>query len=286
MHQSRFSVLVILAIALAIPTAARSVTLQVANTGADGPSCGSVATPCRSIGNAVANAVPNDTILVGPGIYSADLDKDGVQSEPGEEPVILTIDKAVKVLSSFGASSTVIEGVDVDIEASNVVFGKLNGGFTIATTNNPLLILGATPSLANVRVAGNVIVEDDPQGAAAVIVFQAGGRFENNRVVSQRGCSSGFFLLDVPAKAVVTGELRHGVHERIPRAGCWRCPLGRQYGRRERLRRPRRHRLRPAGSVAEFSGNVAIGNGTGVRVTSPIPIFQKTRSAGASRTVA
>jgi hypothetical protein len=106
MHQSRFSVLVILAIALAIPTAARSVTLQVANTGADGPSCGSVATPCRSIGNAVANAVPDDTILVGPGIYSADLDKDGVQSEPGEEPVILTIDKAVKVLVSISTHST------------------------------------------------------------------------------------------------------------------------------------------------------------------------------------
>jgi len=34
------------------------------------------------------------------------------------------------------------------------------------------------------------------------------------------------------------------------------------------------------GSIAEFSGNVAIGNGTGVRVTSPIPIFQRNAFGG------
>src|SRR5262249_43002442 len=126
MRQSRLPAVAVLAMALAIPSIARSATLHVANTGTDGPACGATATPCRSIGNAVANAVSGDTIMVGPGLYSADLDRDGSRSEPGEEPVLLTIDKAVTILSTFGASSTVIEGAGINIAASNVTFGKLN----------------------------------------------------------------------------------------------------------------------------------------------------------------
>lgn len=279
MNQSRLPVLVVLAIALAIPTTAKSVTLQVANTGTDGPTCGG-ATACRSIGQAIANAAGGDTILVGPGLYSSDLDLDGVRSEPGEEPVFMTIDKAVKVLSAFGASSTVIEGVTVDIEASNVVFGKLNTGFTISTTNNPLLVLGAAPSLANVRVAGNVIVEDDPLGAAAVIVFQAGGRFENNRIVSQRGCTSGFFLLDVPAAALVTGNSVMGCStgffaqdaDGVRLVG--NTAVGNAFASADGIG------FDLHGKVAEFSRNVAIGNGTGVRVTTAIPVFQRNAFAG------
>ena len=82
MNQSRLSALVILGLALAIPTTATSASLQVANTGTDSPACGA-ATPCRSIGPAIANAASGDTILVGPGLYSSDLDRDGVRSEPG-----------------------------------------------------------------------------------------------------------------------------------------------------------------------------------------------------------
>ena len=82
MNQSRLSALVILGLALAIPTTATSATLQVANTGTDSPACGA-ATPCRSIRQASANAASGDTILVGRGLYSSDLDGDGVPSERG-----------------------------------------------------------------------------------------------------------------------------------------------------------------------------------------------------------
>jgi len=81
MNQSRLSALVILGFALALPTTATSATLQVANTGTDSPACG--ATPCRSIGQAIAHAASGDTILVGPALYNSELDRDGVRSEPG-----------------------------------------------------------------------------------------------------------------------------------------------------------------------------------------------------------
>ena len=52
-------------------------TLLVAETGADSSACGSPTSPCRSIGQAIANANPGDEIVVGPGVYG-DVDGDGV----------------------------------------------------------------------------------------------------------------------------------------------------------------------------------------------------------------
>ena len=279
MRQSRLPAVAVLAMALAMPATARSITLHVSNTGTDGPTCGG-ATPCRSIGTAVANAVAGDTIMVGPGLYSADLDRDGSRSEPGEEPVLLVIDKAVTILSSFGASSTVIEGAGINIATSNVTFGKLNAGFTISTVNNPLIVSGATPSLANVRVAGNVIVEDDPQGAAAVIWFQAGGRFENNRVVSQRGCNQGVSLLNVPASTVVTHNAVQGCATGFFTQDATGARLVSNTAVGNGFATPDGIGFDLHGNVAEVSSNVAIGNATGARVTTAIPIFQKNAFAG------
>ena len=111
MKQSRLSVLVVLAIALAMPTTAMVRHAAGGQHGHRRPH--GRRSHCLPIDRqAVANAVSGDTILVGPGIYSTDLDRDGVPDEPGEEPSSMSIDKAVKVLSAFGASSTVIERVD------------------------------------------------------------------------------------------------------------------------------------------------------------------------------
>lgn len=46
------------------PATNQGKTLHVANNGMDSSSCGGKANPCRSVGLAITNATPGDTILV------------------------------------------------------------------------------------------------------------------------------------------------------------------------------------------------------------------------------
>src|SRR5205085_3298064 len=101
---------------LALPIAAHSGTLYVANNGIDGASCscGTKGAPCRSITCAIGNAVAGDTIIVGPGKYG-DLDDSGTIGQAGEENgspgcgCVLSLNKSVTLVSSDGAASTVID---------------------------------------------------------------------------------------------------------------------------------------------------------------------------------
>src|SRR5262245_3880387 len=104
MYRTRQSLLVMLGLVLAAPALATAapLALRVANTGVDGPTCGSAASPCRSITRAIANAATGDTIQVGPGVYGRDLDRDGID-EPGEEAETIFVGKAIKIFSDFGA---------------------------------------------------------------------------------------------------------------------------------------------------------------------------------------
>ena len=113
-------------------------TMYAAGNGVDGPGCGTKASPCRSISQAVDNAPAGDTVIVGPGVYG-DVDGDGV-FEVGDEfgfpfcGCLLGIDKAVTVLSSAGAAATVIDARQtpalrsVLLLGSGIVFGKPEKG--------------------------------------------------------------------------------------------------------------------------------------------------------------
>ena len=98
--------------------------------------------PCRSIARTIANAVPGDKIIVGPGMYSDFLDNDGVFNGPGEEPMSgIYIEKPLQIVSALGASNTLVR-VSSPVfvsRSSNVTHGKLGIGFTILTgsTNSP-----------------------------------------------------------------------------------------------------------------------------------------------------
>jgi hypothetical protein len=145
---------------------AEAATLNVANNGVDSAVCGSVASPCRSISKAIANAAPGDTILVGAGVYG-DLDADGnFTPATGEEAAevgfgcqcMIKVDKALTIISRDGADATVLDatqsaGAVVKIQASGVVFGLPKRGFTLWRGLSGGLVIGA-PS--DVRVAGNV----------------------------------------------------------------------------------------------------------------------------------
>jgi hypothetical protein len=151
-----------LCLAAAASATASGTLVQVANNGLDTATCGSRAAPCRSIGRGIERANAGDTVLVGPGKYG-DLNEDGILGGPGEESgfnnTALHITKAVRVVSSAGAALTVIDGggglslfSTVKIDANNVVFGEVEGGFTLTGGESGLTTDGYT----GVRIVGNI----------------------------------------------------------------------------------------------------------------------------------
>jgi hypothetical protein len=148
---------------LAAATAPAS-TRYASNAGADGATCGTSASPCRSIGQAIANAVAGDTIVVGPAVYG-DLDLSGTLGDsPGEENaspgLAIDVTKPLTIVSRDGAGATAIDGggapVDlIRLSADGVVLGKKSKGFTIAHAPG----LGVHGSANDVRMEGNLLVD-------------------------------------------------------------------------------------------------------------------------------
>ena len=166
---------VVFAVFLWLASSAYAATLHVSNRGTDGPSCGSTANRCRSITQAIANAAPGDTIMVGPGRYG-DLDSDGVLGEPGEEigspgcGCMLSINKPVILQSTDGAAATVIDAASVEVNtnvliiAVGVEFGRPNRGFTVTQTRMNAFRAGDGIVIdgSDVKVRGNQVVVVNP----------------------------------------------------------------------------------------------------------------------------
>src|SRR5688572_9374211 len=117
--------------ALLLSVQADAATLRVENVGIDSATCG-ITPSCRSISQAIANAVAGDTITVGPGRYG-DLNGNGYFDDPGDErpgngaACMICITKRVRIVSTHGASVTIIDARrpsvnDVDFIASAVWF--------------------------------------------------------------------------------------------------------------------------------------------------------------------
>lgn len=158
-------------VSLGLVQAAYGATLYVANNGVDGPTCGTSASPCRSITQTMANAVAGDTIMVRPGKYGSDLNGNGVHGEPGEEVpafgAMLAIYKPLIILSTDGASATIIDARNVpDTIAANVnvlivtgdaEFGRPGHGFTVTNTASRTAG-GIAPQGTNLKVRGNLVL--------------------------------------------------------------------------------------------------------------------------------
>jgi hypothetical protein len=147
-----------------LASSAQAATLNVAANGVDGPTCGADATPCRTIGQAVLNADEGDRILVGPGVYG-DLNEDDDLADDGEEEAgdpacdcMLQITKRLTFESSAGAAMTIIRGtttlIAVSLEASGIIFGAHDRGFTISRGQDGLRLLAGA---VGVQVIGNVV---------------------------------------------------------------------------------------------------------------------------------
>jgi hypothetical protein len=269
MNRTRQSLLIMLGLVLAAPAIAPAVplTMRVTTTGVDGPTCGT-ATPCRTIARAIANAATGDTIQVGPGLYG-DLDGDGI-ADPGEEPQFIFVNKAVKILSDLGASSTLIRGTSFWITTTGVTLGQLGNGFWVTTPSIPVIVDGSidgNPARLDVRIGGNVI-ELDSDVFAGIFAANTRGRIEHNRVVGRRTCWNGYYFTN--SWDLITKNVAMGCHVGIHHdAGSPTARLVRNTA------------IGNTGAgyevvmAAEFTGNVAVENGIGAIVSSDqIPLFR------------
>ena len=156
-------------------------TLSVTNYGTDNSSCGSTASPCRSISQAIDNASAGDVIWVGAGHYgnihgdpgfSASGDE-RPQTLPGYELVrscMICVTKPVHIYSYNGAAVTTIDGgsspmfaAAVMIVADGAIFGSAGHGFTITGGNGIGLVVDLenwSTSVTGVTVSGNVDLRD------------------------------------------------------------------------------------------------------------------------------
>ena len=147
---------------------AGAVTVHVRNNGLDSATCGTVATPCRSISRAIANAVAKDRILVGPGRYG-DLNGNGIFGEPGEEPGSIFVNKPLTLESEEGAGATVIDmsGLHIDVlritaDATGSVIGLPARGFTLSAGGWGLSTEAGLAGLVSIQ--GNVAVNNIENG--------------------------------------------------------------------------------------------------------------------------
>ena len=271
-----------LVLVVGYPTSALSATLQVSNTVMDAPGCGGTS-PCRSIGQAVANAAAGDKIVVGPGLYSDNLDGDLGVSGPGrgaegrDHDHETTADR-LPARRQQHAGQLVRSGLSHRVERRDARRPRQRVHDRDARQSRPV---GGGGQLVNVRVGGNVIVIDDPRGPAGILAVNTRGRIEHNRIVAPGGCSFGIFLAqsaDLVTRNVVlgcttgifaqdSGGVRF-VQNTVIGSG-FNVPGGFGFD----LNR---------GTVAEFSNNAVIGNGTGVLLGMDIPTFRGNTFAGSS----
>lgn len=166
-------------------------TLWAAVNGLDSPTCGAPQNPCRSISQAIANAAEGDTIVVRPGKYG-DLNDDGALGAPGEESGrfigVIEIAKRVRVISSDGATVTVIDANEINsaavfIQASGVQFGERGAGFTLAGARSTGVQI---ETQGNVVVAGNTIrgvARNQDFGQALYINFSTVVEVRDNQLI-------------------------------------------------------------------------------------------------------
>jgi parallel beta-helix repeat protein len=178
-----FRSLLLIAVLL-IRSASEAATLHVATNGVDSGICGPQADPCRSFGQAIANASAGDTILVGPGVYG-DLSMNEVFTRPGEEQGgascgsqrgLVCVDKALTIISSHGSDATNLIGIGVKFVANGATFGVVGSGFTLRRCCGPG---GAEVTFAN-GSSGNSMVGNDIRGF--VIIEGSGNSLSNNQV--------------------------------------------------------------------------------------------------------
>lgn len=186
--------------------------LNVANNGVDGPACGAITAPCRSITQAITNASEGDKIVVGPGRYG-DLNGDGFFNGPGEEVSgvigrMIRIYKPLIVESLDGAGATILSAGNAStdivwIEANGVTFGGPGNGFTLTNALGSGL---EDYQASQVRVEDNVAIGNGGNGfsahGASGIAFVGNTASDNkyNGFFCDNGCNGHTYTRNVVSR--------------------------------------------------------------------------------------
>lgn len=141
--------------------------VHVEKWGQDSTYCGSAKDPCATIGRAIENADPGNTVLVGPGIYG-DINGDGDFEDSGEESSrcgltdsVVCVNKAnLRLESTMGAVHTVIDGggsieAGVCLAGNRVSFGKKGRGFTVRYAKRGVVLEGDRITVQSIRAEDN-----------------------------------------------------------------------------------------------------------------------------------
>jgi len=197
----------------------------VTSTSIDSAICGSRDNACRSITQAIANARKGDHIFVGPGLFG-DINNDGDFDDPGDEAAelgfgchcLIHVNKSLTITSIVGAKTTIINanGAILDIikiEANNVIFGRLNKGFTItgARTGSNDKGTGLLATANQLKISGNIsknnggvgfdikgdnhtITENiaNNNGHGFIIAFTDNGHLIEQNIAHHNGTRTGF----------------------------------------------------------------------------------------------
>lgn len=142
------------------PTQARN-TLMVATTGSDSGNCRSG--PCQTLGYALTQAGPNDTIVIGPGTYRESGDANVVEPGLAGLRIRSTGSAARTVIDATGnATGILIQASGVSVTGLTVKNANLEG--ILAEPPRSSWPTGAATPAANishVTIAGNTVVHND-----------------------------------------------------------------------------------------------------------------------------
>jgi hypothetical protein len=135
--------------------------LTVATTGSDGGNCQS--TPCKTLGYALTQAGPNDTIIIDPGTYPESGNANVVGPSLTDLRIKSTGSAARTVIDATGnANGILIEASGVSVSALTVKNANLEGILAEPPQSSwPTGPTSAPANISHVRIAGNIVVDND-----------------------------------------------------------------------------------------------------------------------------
>jgi hypothetical protein len=210
------------AAASAAPTHAQG-TLTVDTRGSDVGNCGS--SPCKTLGYALTQAGPNDTIVIRPGTYA----------ESGNANVVPPGLTGLSIESLGSAASTIIDATG---NANGILIQASGVSVTGLTVKNALLegILAEPPlnlwlppspttppvGISHVTIADNIVVHNDQAYDTSLPPMAACP----SSVTDADDCGEGIHLLAVSWSKVIGNRVSHNVGGILVSDGGFGIPVG------------------------------------------------------------
>jgi hypothetical protein len=195
------------AAAAASPAHART-TLKVATTGSDRGNCRS--SPCKTLGHALTEASPNDTIVVFPGTYRESHNANVVKPRlTGLR--ITSAGSAPTVINARGnANGILIQASGVSVTGLTVKNANLEGILAeppLSSWPNPKKPTSPPANISHVTIAGNVVVHNDRAYDTSLPPMSACP----SSLTDADDCGEAIHLLGVSWSKVVGNSVSHNV---------------------------------------------------------------------------